>query len=86
MLRCVILWMVGKDYSISPGENRHGKAREMAESKKELRLSHMAHPGAVLQCPLQKGDCAKSRDGMSAGSLFCLQEPTFIHFFNCWGR
>ena len=77
--------MVGKDYSISPGENRHGKAREMAESKKKLRLSHMAHPGAVLQCPLQKGDCAKSRDGMSAGSLFCVSLITVkLKIGTCW--
>lgn len=58
MLRCVIPWMVGKDYPIAHGASRHGKAREMAESEKKLRLSHMVDLGGVLQCTLQdRGGC-----------------------------
>ena len=77
--------MVGKDYSISPGRNKHVKASEMAESEKKLRLSHVAEPAQSYSVPFRK-ETGKSGDGVSAGSLFCLQGSTFIHFSNCWGR
>lgn len=71
-----ICWCYIKIIPFFCGENRYGKAREVAESQKEA--ASQPH-GRLRHGPLQPGGDTESADRVSACSLFCLEGSTFIH-------
>lgn len=82
MLRYVVPWMLDKDYAISHGEKRHGKARETAGSQKRLHLGHVVDPGAVLQGSLQAGENVQMEHRRSASLLTVLPSGIHLHSFH----